>query len=243
MTDMTERAVRVFLVDDSSVFLWAASTFFSTESRIDVVGTARSGEAALKVFAEIQPDVVLVDHRLPMMDGLETTRRLKQANPTLTVIMVTASCSDEHREAAAAAGADAVIIANNVAPDTPWSGLRIWDYSDPTAPVLASTFNTDCSAAFSPIEGCDPFGTYSVHNVIVETTGNKTKAYVSWYNDGMLVLDVSDPYNPVETARYIEPGTDYWGVDKEKNSPFFYGSDRNGGLDVFKEQGSGSGKK
>ena len=149
---------------------------------------------------------------------------------------------DEKAQAAAEAGADAVIIANNIAPDTPWSGLRIWDYSDPSNPVLASTFNTVCSAAFSPIEGCDPFGTYSVHNVIVETKGNKTKAYVSWYNDGMLVLDVSDPYNPVETARYVEPGTDYWGVYKEKNSPFFYGSDRNGGLDIFKEQGSGSGK-
>ncbi|MDH3499480.1 MAG: hypothetical protein OEM97_05110 [Acidimicrobiia bacterium] len=78
--------------------------------------------------------------------------------------------------------------------------------------------------------------------MIVETTGNKTKAYVSWYSDGMLVLDVSDPANPSEVGRYTEAGTDFWGVYKETNSPFFYGSDRNGGLYVFKEQGSGSGK-
>ena len=45
----------------------------------------------------------------------------------------------------------------------------------------------------------------------------------------------------VEIGRYTEPGTNFWGVDKEPNSPFFYGSDRNGGLYVFKEQGSGSG--
>jgi hypothetical protein len=155
---------------------------------------------------------------------------------------------DEKAQAAAAAGADAVVIANNIAPDTPWSGLRIWDYSDPTNPILASTFNTTCSAAFSPIEGCATFGTYSVHNVIVETTGNKVKAYVSWYSDGMLVIDVSDPYNPEEVGRFLDDSSngglpnDFWGVYKQPNDPFFYGSDRNGGLYTFKEQGSGSGK-
>ena len=141
---------------------------------------------------------------------------------------------------AAAAGAAAIVIANNQE-DSVWSGLRIWDYSDETAPVLKSTFNTVCSA--DPFAAsCDPAGTYSVHNVIVETTGNKVKAYVSWYNDGMLVLDVSDPADPIEVGRYTEAGTDFWGVYKETNSPFFYGSDRNGGLNIFKEQGSGSGK-
>jgi len=141
---------------------------------------------------------------------------------------------------AAAAGAAAIVVANNQA-DSVWSGLRIWDYSDPTNPTLESTFNTTCSADPSA-SVCDPAGTYSSHNVIVETTGNKVKAYVSWYSDGMLILDVSDPKNPKEVGRYTESGTDFWGVYKETNSPFLYGSDRNGGLYVFKEQGSGSGK-
>jgi hypothetical protein len=154
---------------------------------------------------------------------------------------------------AAAAGADAVVIANNLRNDTPWSGIRVWDYSDPENPVLASTFNTTCSASPTPIPECDPLGTYSVHNVIVETTGKKVKAYLSWYWDGMLVLDVTDPYNPKETARYFDNSPeflesngglphDFWGVDKEPRRPWIYGSDRNGGLYVFKEQGAGSAK-
>lgn len=143
-----------------------------------------------------------------------------------------------------AAGADvtAAAIPNG------WSGLRIWDYSDPANPVLASTFNTVCSA--DPVDpSCDPRGTYSSHNVIVE--GNK--AYISWYSDGVLILDISDPYNPVETARYHREGPDFeaenggiqdvWGIYKEMNSPWIYGSDRNGGLYVLKEFGSGSAKK
>jgi hypothetical protein len=154
---------------------------------------------------------------------------------------------------AAAAGADAIVISNNATDDTPWSGIRIWDYSDPENPVLASTFDTVCSASPTPIPECDPFGTYSVHNMIVETTDDgKVKAYLSWYYDGMLVLDVTDPYDPKEIARYFDNSPaflesnggqphDFWGVGKEQGQPWIYGSDRNGGLYIFKEQGSGSG--
>ncbi|MFC5381420.1 PA domain-containing protein [Aquipuribacter nitratireducens] len=129
-----------------------------------------------------------------------------------------------------------------------WSGMRIWDYSNPANPVLASTFNTVCSA--DPVaDGCDPRGTYSSHNVIVEGT----KAYISWYSDGVLVLDVSDPYNPVEVARYHESGPEFearnggiqdvWGIHKQARSPWIYASDRNGGLYVLKEYGAGSAKQ
>ena len=115
--------------------------------------------------------------------------------------------------------------------------------------MLASTFNTECSASIAPGGNCDPNGTYSVHNVVVESRGNKTFAYVSWYSDGMLVLDVTDPYNPVEVARYLDNSetnlngglaNDFWGIYKEAGSPFIYGSDRNGGLYIFTEKGSGS---
>lgn len=142
---------------------------------------------------------------------------------------------------AAALGASAIVIANNQ-PDTPWGGVRIWDYADPANPVLASTFNTVCSLDPTASQ-CDPAGTYSVHNVIVESTDDgQVKAYISWYWDGMLVLDITDPYNPLEVGRYTTSGEDYWGVYKVPGEPWIYGSDRNGGLAIFKELGSGSGK-
>ena len=69
----------------------------------------------------------------------------------------------------------------------------------------------------------------------------------------MVVLAVTDPFNPVEIARYDDDSaeaiadngglpTDFWGVYKVPNEPFLFGSDRNGGLDVFKLLGKGSGK-
>ena len=151
------------------------------------------------------------------------------------------------------AGAGAIIVTNNNPTSTPWSGLRIWDYSDSANPVLASIFNTECSASTAPGGNCDAGGTYSSHNVYVETSGNKVKAYISWYSDGVVVVDVTDPYNPVETARYHRAGAEFeaenggiqdiWGIYKEPNSPWIYASDRNGGLYILKEYGSGSAKK
>ncbi len=154
---------------------------------------------------------------------------------------------EEKADTAFNAGAAAVVIANNQQ-STPWSGLRIWDYTDPANPILASTFDTTCSASTAPSEECAANGTYSVHNVQVETRGNKTYAYVSWYWDGMLVLDVTDPYNPVEVARYLDTtgpndglANDFWGVFLEDaRSPWVYGADRNGGLYIFKLKGQGT---
>ena len=155
------------------------------------------------------------------------------------------ACFFENKEnTAASLGASAVVIANNQQ-NSAWSGLRIWDYSDPANPVLASTFDTVCSANPSD-PSCDPRGTYSSHNVIVEDN----KAYISWYSDGVLIIDVGDPYNPVEIGRYHRAGADFeaenggiqdvWGIYKVENSPWIYASDRNGGLYVLKEYGSGS---
>jgi hypothetical protein len=159
---------------------------------------------------------------------------------------------EEKANTAAALGAATVVIANNQM-STPWGGIRIWDYSDPVNPVLASTFNTECSASLAPSENCDARGTYTSHNVYVESKGNKVTAYISWYSDGVVALDVSDPYHPVETARYHRAGTDFeqdnggiqniWGIYKQPNSPWIYASDRNGGLYVLKEYGAGSAKK
>lgn len=150
---------------------------------------------------------------------------------------------------AAGEGAAAIAIANNLTVSTPWSGARIWDYSDPANPVLLSTFDTECSASTSPGGSCDPRGTYSVHNVVVEGD----KAYFSWYSDGVVIVDISDPANPVETARFTGAGDafeasnggiqDFWGIYKEPNKPWIYASDRNGGLYILKEYGAGSAKQ
>ena len=70
--------------------------------------------------------------------------------------------------------------------------------------MLASSFNIERSASSEPGGECAANGTYSVHNVQVEDRGNKTFAYGSWYWDGVLVLEVTDRYNPFQAARFLD---------------------------------------
>jgi hypothetical protein len=150
--------------------------------------------------------------------------------------------------AAAALGASALIVADN-AVATAWGGIRIWDYSDPANPVLASTFETFCSAATAPGIDCDRFGTYTARNVIVETTDAKVRAWVSWSSDGVLMLDITDPWAPELVGHYMDPSgpnnglpNDFWGVYKVPAEPWIHASDRNGGLYILKEYGKGTDK-
>ena len=178
-------------------------------------------------------------------DGDEILNAGALADGGIAVVRRGACSFREKNFNAAEVGADAIVIANNET-NSPWGGIRIWDYSDEANPVLASTFDTACSASPEPIPECDLRGTYTVHNVIVE----REKAYVSWYSDGVLVLDISDPYDPVEVARFSPSDGDFeeqnggiqdvWGIYKEPRQPWIYASDRNGGLYVLKELGAGS---
>jgi hypothetical protein len=231
--------------DGTSVVVTSGNLAGNTYPAVELATAAGS-----PTFADTGPlsgELVWIGRGCGLTQG-DTVLNAGAIDPGDIAVVRRGACEfDEKAQTAAAAGAAAVIIANNQV-STPWGGVRIWDYSDPANPVLASTFDTTCSASTEPIEGCDANGTYSVHNVVVETRGNKTFAYISWYWDGMLILDVTDPHNPVETARFLDNSTndglanDFWGVDKKPNSPWIYASDRNGGLYILKEQGEGSGK-
>jgi hypothetical protein len=201
-----------------------------------------AGSPTLADNPDISGDIVFVGRACGLTQGDVLTNPV---GPGDIAIVRRGACEfDEKAQTVAAAGAAVAVIANNLSTSTPWSGFRIWDYSDPANPVLASTFDTACSASTEPSSSCVPDGTYSSHNVIVETLGNKVLAYIAWYNDGIVVLDISDPYDPVEVARYLgtnEEGVlnDFWGIYKEPNNPFIYASDRNGGLYVLKMKGKG----
>lgn len=226
--------------DGSSIVVDGGATFDAVEL------TTAAGSPTFSDTGTLSGPIVFVGRACSLTQG-DVLENVPEEEGFIAVVRRGACEFQEKADSVAQAGASAVVIANNQ-PATPWSGLRIWDYSNPSNPVLASTFDTVCSASVAPGGSCDPAGTYSSHNVVVETLGNKVYAYVSWYSDGMLVIDVTNPYSPVEVGRFLDPSTnggmpnDFWGVYKEENSPFFYGADRNGGLYIFKLKGSGSGR-
>jgi NarL family two-component system response regulator LiaR len=101
---MTE-PVTVLLVDDHSIVRQGVRAYLDTQPDLQVVGEAGSGMEAIRLAAEQAPDVVLMDLVMPGMDGVEATRRLKQASPRSQVIVLTSYHQDEHIFPAIRAGA------------------------------------------------------------------------------------------------------------------------------------------
>ena len=85
---MGARPVTVLTVDDQQVFRRAARKLIAATPGFLQVGEAASGRQALKLAAELRPDMVLVDVRMPGMDGLETTRRLAETAPDAVVVLI-----------------------------------------------------------------------------------------------------------------------------------------------------------
>jgi signal transduction histidine kinase len=84
----SDEKVRVLLVDDNAGFRDSLMSLLDTEE-LEVVGQAGNGEQALELVSELDPDVVLMDVRMPRMDGIETTRRMKQAVPHVGIVALT----------------------------------------------------------------------------------------------------------------------------------------------------------
>jgi DNA-binding NarL/FixJ family response regulator len=98
-------AVRVLLVDDQALFREALATLLAVHEGVEVVGEAGDGDEALRKAAELAPDVVLMDLRMPVLDGIGATRRLRVEQPEVQVIALTTFDDDEDVFAALRAGA------------------------------------------------------------------------------------------------------------------------------------------
>lgn len=87
--------IKVLLVDDHAMLRDGLRSILQMEPDIAVVGEAEDGEGAVRQAVQLQPDVVLMDIRLPGIDGIEATRRVKLACPGAAVIMLTMHDDDE----------------------------------------------------------------------------------------------------------------------------------------------------
>ncbi len=95
--------IRVVIADDHPLVRYAVRSFLELESDFCVLAEAETGREAIDLVAAERPDVVLLDHQMPVLDGLAAARKIREAHPDVAIVMLTA---EEHpaieREAVAA---------------------------------------------------------------------------------------------------------------------------------------------
>src|SRR5919107_4651662 len=84
----TTSAVRVLTVDDQEVFRGVARDVIDATPGFEAVGEAASGEEAIEAVARLDPELVLLDVRMPGMDGIEVARRLSATHPKTVVVLI-----------------------------------------------------------------------------------------------------------------------------------------------------------
>lgn len=101
--------IRVLLVEDNQVFLEALELLLGLQGDLAVVGTVADGTSAAAAASELRPDVVLMDYRLPGIDGVQATRAVLEAAPDTAVVCLTASANLREVDALFEAGAVACL--------------------------------------------------------------------------------------------------------------------------------------
>jgi DNA-binding NarL/FixJ family response regulator len=109
------RAVRVLIADDQTLFRAGLARLLNEDPRVEVVGQAPDGADAAKLAAKQKPDVVLMDLKMPTLDGIEATRQILEADPGVKVLILTTFETDSQVIQALKAGASGYVLKDSTA--------------------------------------------------------------------------------------------------------------------------------
>jgi DNA-binding NarL/FixJ family response regulator len=108
-------SIRVLIADDHRLFAEALEAILGGDERIAVVGHAADGEEAVRLAAELDPDVVLMDISMPVMDGIEAAQAIRSGDERASILMLTGSNSRTDVDRARQAGAAGYVTKDRIA--------------------------------------------------------------------------------------------------------------------------------
>ncbi len=109
--------IGVLVVDDEPVFVEMIQAMLSAEDGIQVIATAENGRVGVGLAAELDPDVILMDVSMPIMDGIDATARIRERDPNACVLILTGGTTPGDVDRARKAGASAYITKDKISTD------------------------------------------------------------------------------------------------------------------------------
>ena len=114
---LPNNGIRVVVVDDEPLFVEMVQAMLAAEEGIAVVAVAPDGKAGVRLAEQLDPDVVVMDVSMPVMDGIEATRRIRQRDPDACVLILTGGTAVGDVDRARKAGAAAYLTKDRIATD------------------------------------------------------------------------------------------------------------------------------
>jgi DNA-binding NarL/FixJ family response regulator len=114
MTTPAKTAARVLIADDQTLFRNGLARLLDEDPRVDVVGQAVDGADAVRQALKLKPDVVLMDLKMPNMDGVEATRQIRAQLPDMKILILTTFDADNHVLQALEAGVSGYVLKDSV---------------------------------------------------------------------------------------------------------------------------------
>jgi DNA-binding NarL/FixJ family response regulator len=105
-------AIRIVIADDQAITRTGLRTLLASDASLEIVGEARTGTEAVELAASLQPDVVLMDLRMPDLNGIEATRRIHRTSPNIGILVLTVFEDDTSVFPAIRAGARGYLLKN-----------------------------------------------------------------------------------------------------------------------------------
>jgi two-component system, NarL family, nitrate/nitrite response regulator NarL len=109
--------IRVLVVDDEPLFVEMVEVLLGTEPGIEIVGVAADGKEGVRLAAELEPDVIVMDISMPVMNGIDATRAIRAHDPEARILILTGGASVDEIDDARAAGAAAYVTKDRIASD------------------------------------------------------------------------------------------------------------------------------
>ncbi len=122
--------IKTIVVDDDKNFIQRINSFLSNDKSIEVVGEAYNGRNVIKLCKDLHPDLVVMDIRMPVMDGVQASKEITDKFPDIKIIILTVFDFKEYRDASNTAGARSYVLKKKMYTDLLPEIKRLFENTD-----------------------------------------------------------------------------------------------------------------